>query len=151
MTSIEHCSCLALRQAARHISRLYDAALAPVELSLNQFSILSKLSTLGAQNLQDLADILVMDRSTLGRLVQPLATRGLVVAERGLSDRRQRLVSITAEGIRMVGKARPLWRQAEHGFANLFGRTDTKRLREALIKVAHLDAAQLREGMERGT
>ena len=58
----EICSCSAVRQAARHLTRLYDNALSPVGMSLNQYSIMSKLSRLGPQKLQDVADLLVMDR-----------------------------------------------------------------------------------------
>ena len=42
------CNCLALRQAARHISQLYDQHLAEVGLRTTQYSILSKLGRLGA-------------------------------------------------------------------------------------------------------
>lgn len=32
------CNCSALRQAARHVTRLYDGELAPLGLGLNQYS-----------------------------------------------------------------------------------------------------------------
>jgi len=40
----EICNCAALRQAARHVTRFYDEALAPTGLGVNQFSILARLS-----------------------------------------------------------------------------------------------------------
>src|SRR5207248_6589362 len=42
------CNCAALRQAARHVTRLYDDALAPLGLGANQYSILSTLEGVGA-------------------------------------------------------------------------------------------------------
>ena len=41
------CNCLALRQAARHVSQLYDQHLAEVGLRTSQYSILAKLRRLG--------------------------------------------------------------------------------------------------------
>jgi hypothetical protein len=39
----EFCTCLAVRQAARHVSQFYDQHLAPSGLRITQFSILAKL------------------------------------------------------------------------------------------------------------
>src|SRR6185295_11571068 len=87
----EVCSCAALRQAARRVTRLYDDALAPTGLGVNQFSILARLSHVGASTIQDLARPLVMDRSTLGHLLRPLEKRGLVRLDVSDEDGRSRL------------------------------------------------------------
>ena len=39
----EECNCLAVRQAARHVTQFYDQTMAPVGLRISQFSILAKL------------------------------------------------------------------------------------------------------------
>src|SRR5262249_14809117 len=41
------CNCLALRQAARHVTQIYDSYLASEGLRTTQYSILSKLNRLG--------------------------------------------------------------------------------------------------------
>jgi hypothetical protein len=41
----ENCNCLAVRQAARHITQFYDQCLAPSGLRTTQFSILTKLKS----------------------------------------------------------------------------------------------------------
>jgi len=61
----EMCNCSALRQAARHISRMYDEALAPVGLGTNQYSILSRLERFGPLAQNELAERLVMDLSLI--------------------------------------------------------------------------------------
>ena len=66
------CNCLALRQAARHVSQIYDRHLAKVGLRGTQYSILSKLSRLGALPIGRLAEALVLDRTALGRALRPL-------------------------------------------------------------------------------
>jgi DNA-binding MarR family transcriptional regulator len=134
-TTLESCSCSALRQAARHVTRLYDEALAPVGLGLNQYAILSKLDRFGPQTLQTLAERLVMDRSTLGHLLRPLETRGLAASRVGDTDRRHRLVALTPAGTALMAAARPLWQDAERRFQTAFGTEESLALRTALKQV----------------
>jgi DNA-binding MarR family transcriptional regulator len=68
----EDCNCLAVRQAARHITRFYDQLLAPSGLRTSQFSMLAKLRRLGPMTINALAAKMVMDRTTLGRNILPL-------------------------------------------------------------------------------
>jgi len=63
----EECNCLAVRQAARHITQFYDQFLAPSGLRTTQFSILAKLRRLGLMTINALAAEMVMDRTTLSR------------------------------------------------------------------------------------
>src|SRR6201985_3647769 len=79
----EDCNCFAVRSAARHVTQFYDRFLAPIGLRTTQFSILAKLQRLGPQPINALAGDLVMDRTTLGRNIQPLARAGLVRIEPG--------------------------------------------------------------------
>src|SRR5215510_13845456 len=66
------CNCLALRQAARHVSQLYDRHMAPEGLRTNHSPILSKLARLGPLPINQLAGMMVMDRTTMGRAVRPM-------------------------------------------------------------------------------
>ena len=131
----EVCSCSALRQATRHVTRLYDAALAPAGLGLNQYAILARLRRLGPSRLGDLAAELVMDRSTLGHLLRPLQERSLVGLHVGERDRRSRLIVLTADGEALFTRARALWEAAEARFAEAFGRTRADALRATLKSV----------------
>jgi DNA-binding MarR family transcriptional regulator len=135
MTTPESCSCSALRQASRHVTRLYDEALAPVGLGINQYAILSKLDRFGPQTLQALAERLVMDRSTLGHLLRPLETRGLAASRAGDTDRRHRLIALTAKGAALMAEARPLWQDVERRFQTAFGTDEALTLRTALKQV----------------
>src|SRR5260221_1892724 len=135
----EICSCSALRQAARHVTRFYDDALAPVGLGLNQYSILSKLSRSGPKNLQDLADLLVTDRSSLGHLLRPLEKRGLLAIGVSEEDRRHRLITLTTAGAALVRKAKPRVCQARRRFARVFGGDEALSLRTVLRKVAAVE------------
>jgi DNA-binding MarR family transcriptional regulator len=134
MTEIipETCTCSALRQASRHLTRLYDEALAEVGLGINQFSILSKLEKFGPQSLQGLAERLVMDRSTLARLLRPLEERGLVTVCVSPDDRRHRRIALPPVGAALMREARPLWGKAEQQFQTAFGADPALQLRVAL-------------------
>ena len=129
------CNCLSLRQATRRVTQLYDQALAPVGLRATQFSLLLQTEALGPIALQPLAEVMVMDRATLGHNVRPLLGRGLVQLEVG-RDRRSRELSITQAGRDLLVEARALWRQAQDAFETEMGRNTASTLRGLLHRVA---------------
>jgi len=149
----EVCSCAALRQAARRVTRLYDDALVPTGLGVNQYSILARLSQVGPSTIQDLARLLVMDRSTLGHLLRPLEKRGLLRLDISEQDGRSRVTALTPAGRAVVAKGRPLWARAQQRFASAFGAKDARALRSALKRIAvadYGDAARLENGAGAG-
>lgn len=117
------------------MTRFYDEALAPSGLGINQYSILSKLGRAGPQTLRDMADRLVMDRSTLARLLRPLEARKLVTVSVAANDRRHRVIVLTAMGIAVMAAAHPLWVQAELRFEAVFGAKRATTLRSVLKHV----------------
>ncbi len=72
----QDCNCLAVRQAARHVTQFYDQHLAPTGLRTTQFSILVELRRLGPMTINALAGDLMTDRTTLGRNILPLNAMG---------------------------------------------------------------------------
>jgi DNA-binding MarR family transcriptional regulator len=133
---IEICNCAALRQAARRMTRFYDDALAPIGLGVNQFSILARLNRVGPSSIRELADLLIMDRSTLGHLLRPLEKRGFATLEVSDQDRRSRLVALTPAGEAAVAKARPRWAGAQRRFESAFGKEAARELRAVLKEIA---------------
>jgi DNA-binding MarR family transcriptional regulator len=88
---------------------------------------------------QDLARLLVMDRSTLGHLLRPLEKRGFVNLEVSEQDRRSRVVALTQAGKVAVAKARPRWAAAQRRFEGTFGKAAALELRTVLKQVATAD------------
>jgi DNA-binding MarR family transcriptional regulator len=111
-TDLAACTCANLRQAARVVTRAYDAALQPAGLKATQFNLLATLAQGGNAPLTRLADALVMDRTTLTRNLKPLVRRGLIRIGHD-DDQRIRKVGLTAEGKRVFEQARPRWAQAQ--------------------------------------
>jgi DNA-binding MarR family transcriptional regulator len=131
-TRTEACVCLAIRQAARHVSQSYDAFLARAGLRTSQFSILAKLKRKGPMTINALAADMVMDRTTLGRNVRPLERDGLITIVPGASDRRSRELRLTKLGEKRFVAALEGWRQAQARFEATFGAKRTSELRELL-------------------
>jgi DNA-binding MarR family transcriptional regulator len=130
--NLAECSCLALRQAARHVTQLYDHCLAPTGLRTTQYSILVRLKLHGPMTINTLAANLVMDRTTLGRNILPLERDGLIAIVKGTSDRRQKELHLTESGASRLRSARPHWTAAQTRFEAAFGDTRTSALRTLL-------------------
>ena len=113
--------------ATRAVARIYDESLAPYGLRTTQYSILARLEVEGPAPLGRLAARLAMDRSTLAREAAPLVRAGLVAEEPG-PDRRQRLLSLTDEGLSRLEAARPGWREAQRRVRDELGRERTEGL-----------------------
>jgi len=139
MPEPETCNCAALREAARHVSKMYDDTLAPARPGPPQYSILARLDRLSPCGIRDLARSLVMDRSTLGRLLRPLEKRSLVKIEVSKDDRRGRVLQLTRSGHALLAKARPLWAEAQRRYVDGFGDSPAAELRAILKQVTATD------------
>ncbi len=109
------CICANLRKTTRVVTQFYDGALHPTGLRAGQFTLLAVLAKLGDMPLTRLAEVLVMDRTTLSRNLKPLVARGLISNDSD-ADQRVRRVGLTGEGTRLFEAALPLWRQAQSRF-----------------------------------
>jgi DNA-binding MarR family transcriptional regulator len=135
----EICNCLAIRQAARHVSQLYDQCLAPSGLRGSQFSILARLNRFGPMTINALARDLVMDRTTLGRNVLPLEREGLIDIRPGRTDRRAKEVHLTEAGSTRLRAATACWSDAQNRFEAVFGIERAAELRALMHAVSASD------------
>ena len=129
------CNCLVVRQAARHVTQLYDRALQPYGLKTSQFGILASLARRGPMAINALAAALVMDPTTLGRNLRPLQRDGLVAIAVAPGDRRSRELRVTPKGQKLLARALPGWTQAQEEFARSFGETRAAEFRDLLRDV----------------
>jgi DNA-binding MarR family transcriptional regulator len=128
----QDCNCLALRQAARHVTQHYDQYLASAGLRSTQFSILARLHRKGPMTINELAAELVMDRTTLGRNVLPLQRDGLIEIRTAAHDRRRKELRLTDIGSRRLAMALEAWDKAQESFEASFGKTRARELRGLL-------------------
>jgi DNA-binding transcriptional ArsR family regulator len=94
---VSRCNCFSAKKGARRLSLMYDTVLAPVRLKSSQYGILSELHSRGAAlpTVRELAEELVMDRSTLGQNLRPLERDELITLLTDPKDRRNRLIALT--------------------------------------------------------
>jgi DNA-binding MarR family transcriptional regulator len=78
-----------------------------------------------------LAEELVMDRTTLARNLKPLESQGLLTIEAG-TDRRRHLVRLTERGRQALARAQPYWEQAQHQVVTRLGHEQWHALRDSL-------------------
>ncbi len=128
------CACLNFRMVSRALTQMYDDYLQSSGLRATQFTILSAASLAGRMPLSRLADLLVMDRTTLTRNLGPLERAGLVRVMAGV-DRRTREIVVTDRGQRAIRRALPLWRLAQRRFVDHIGKGSWLELRESLIRI----------------
>lgn len=133
------CNCLALRQAARHVTQFYDTLLAPTGLRTTQYSILARLNRRGPMTVNALAAALVMDRTTLARNMLPLERDGLVAIGPGKRDRRSKELRLTRSGTVRFRTALKAWTRAQAKFEETFGLDRSRKLRSLLDEVAASD------------
>jgi DNA-binding MarR family transcriptional regulator len=114
------CICIAMRQASRQLTSHYDAALAPAGVNIAQFSLLRKLRRHGALSLTALAELVELDRSTLGRNLRVLERLGVVELSAG-RDQRESVAALTEAGRETLAKGDPLWDKAQADMADKIG------------------------------
>ncbi|HEY3918952.1 MAG TPA: MarR family transcriptional regulator [Stellaceae bacterium] len=129
------CNCLAIRQAARQVTQLYDRYMAATGLSASQYSILAKLARLGPLSINALSAAMVMDRTTTGRAVRPLERDRLVAIDAGDDDARTRLVRLTPAGAKRLKAAAAHWQEAQREFERGYGVAEAADLRATLARV----------------
>ena len=135
------CACFNVRKAARAITKLYEEVLRPSGLRATQFSLLMTTRVMGPVTVVKLAQVTVMDRTTLTRNLQILEKRGLITIKPG-EDRREREVSLAAAGLEVLTEAVPLWEEAQNRVKKGLGAERLHNLMSDLSKMISLTKEQ---------
>ncbi len=128
------CACFNLRKAARAVTQMYDGALRPSGLRCTQFTLLTATTMLEPVTVTRLAEVVVMDRTTLARNLMPLQKKGLLDVAAG-DDLRTRIVTLTARGKEVLAKAIPLWEKAQGRVVRGLGQDHWSDMRAHLEKM----------------
>jgi DNA-binding MarR family transcriptional regulator len=88
-------------------------------------------------SVQELAEELVMDRSTVGQNLRPLERDNLVTLLTDPRDRRVRLIALTKSGLAKYHEAKSYWAMAQERFEEVFGSEEAAKLRSTLISIAY--------------
>lgn len=133
----EYCACSNLRKAARAVTQLFDAALKPARIRSTQFALLVTIAKLAPVAINRLAQIFVIDRTTLTRSLRLMERHGLVAISQR-STMRQRFVMLSSKGSEALAKTLPLWREAQRSFVGHVGEQYWESMRRQLEKMPNV-------------
>lgn len=131
-TQLTECSCHMIRKSARKITQFYESSLREAGIKPTQFSILAALANTGPIQLTQLADGLLLERTSLTRNLNVLEHNGWVELQTGEDDLRRRVVSLTKKGYKQLDQAIPYWKKAQKAIANEMGQHTIAGLRKTL-------------------
>lgn len=112
LEDLQYCAVFNFRKLSRALTQLYSQVMKETGLRSTQFTILGVLSHTEDITMSRLAEVLVMERTTLTRNLKPMSREGWIELKVG-EDRRQRVVRLTDEGKALLLKALPLWAKAQ--------------------------------------
>lgn len=135
-TVAKGCAAFSLRRASRIVTRRYEQALRPVNLSSFQFTTLFALNQAGSLPQAWLADELGMDLSTLTRNLRPLIKRELIEVYIKARDKRIKYATITPKGRDTFEAALPLWKAAQDATLKDLSPAEWDALKKAIRKLA---------------
>jgi DNA-binding MarR family transcriptional regulator len=128
------CFATSICKASRHLTQLYDDALAPSGLRSTQFSLLAKRSA--PPTPMELAEAMMSDRSSLGHALRPLVRDGHIVSRRGETDRRTQQIVLTDRGHDKSREGTRHRQMAQEAFVPLYGGEWSETLRTAVLTIA---------------
>ena len=134
----QECANINLRRATRAITNFYDGRLlAACGLRATQIPQLVVLYLAGPQTINEIADRLGLDRTTLTRNLKLLETAGLLKIQPG-DDQRTRTVTLTKRGNEVLLKALPVWEKAQAHVEQGMGKEKFHSLLTQLSEIAEL-------------
>jgi len=123
--------CFNLRKVTRAVTQFFDRHLESADIRATQFTLLLTLTSASGKTLTEIAEGLVMDRTTLTRNLKPLEKEGLITTIK-LSDKRTKGYVLTEKGRMAIEKGIPLWQKAQQQIVGQFGAPKYAHLLEEL-------------------
>lgn len=127
------CICTALRKASRAVTRAYDEVMEEAGMSVAQFSILRHLARHGPLPLSRLAELLVMERTTLYRALGPIERHGWVTIAEGAG--RAKIATLSPAGHQAIADATAGWAKVQTAMLEQIGADDWQALEAALARI----------------
>lgn len=135
------CYCIRIRRASNALTKFYDRAFEPINLSASQFSLLNAIKLLKACNKSELAAYARLDRTTIIRNLAVLRGRDLIAEEPG-KDKRNNLIRLTKPGESAVEKGKILWEKTQEEVKEILGFGSMEDFLRMLEKLESLASSQ---------
>jgi DNA-binding MarR family transcriptional regulator len=134
------CVCTSLRKAARAVTRVYDDRLAATGLTTTQFAVLRNLARHGTLPLSRLADLLVMDRTSLYRTLAPIERQGWIAIT--ARSARIKQADLTPAGHAKVESAAAIWEECQADIVGAVGADQWQALETQLRALVDVSRAR---------
>jgi DNA-binding MarR family transcriptional regulator len=126
-----------IRRAQLWVFKDVSRQLAPFDISIAQYSVLSIINTNPGINQLAIASVLSIERAGLGRLVERLERQGLVARTASPTNRRYYVLRLTTAGAALLDRLRSLIAQHERALAQKLGSRAYKQLLRTLSIFLH--------------
>lgn len=129
------CFCSQLKETSRTVSRLYDIYLEKAGIQSSQFGLLCCLNA-HSQTINQIADFLMLDHSTVTRNMQVIHRLDWVSMTTNPADKREKFWQLTETGLAVYKNAYPLWEQAQSQLNAALHQLNLTDLHDNLAKLA---------------
>jgi DNA-binding MarR family transcriptional regulator len=135
LTGTGYCASLNFRRTSRMVTRMYDIAMQESGVRSTQFALLVGIAKLQPVTMGALAQILMLDRSTLTRSLRLLEKERMIEISKRAAMR-QRFLKLTHSGEKALQRSLPLWRAAHARFVEAVGADYWLKLKNELELIA---------------
>lgn len=135
--STDICNCFAVRQAARVVTQIYERHISQAGITASQFTILAVICSQPDLGMVELAQALVMDRTSLVRALKPLVDEQYIEKRSAGTGMRSKVsFALTEKGKDTFAIAGRYWNDAQKEWEERIGAERARALRDELIHVA---------------
>jgi DNA-binding MarR family transcriptional regulator len=138
---LEQCALFDVHRVARILTSHYNAHLRPSGLSMAQFTLIRNIAALGTggqSHMSKVAEAMLMDRTSVTRMIEPLVSNGLLEVLPNPADRRVRDVRVTRKGEQALVRSERCWKRAQEELYSTIGSKQWLAMRRALRETVHL-------------
>ncbi|MFM0632257.1 MarR family winged helix-turn-helix transcriptional regulator [Paraburkholderia xenovorans] len=135
---VSQCALFDVNRLARLLTGLYNAKMKDVPLSISQYTLLVNIDALAPARVTEVANAMLMDRTSVPRLTEPLIARGLLKIEQSEVDRRVKNLTVTTKGRNALRASDQAWQDAQLAFYEAVGAEQWKLLRKTLRETIHM-------------
>lgn len=132
------CHCLKIRRSAENVICFYDTALLPSGVTVRQYSLLHAINGQSGCNVRQLAEAVLLERSTLARSLKPLLQAGYI-EDKKVDGARDSMLALTDNGKQIYAKAKQLWDTAQKQLEQRVGKENVDALEKLLLLLQNLN------------
>lgn len=134
---LTQCALFDVHRLSRLLTGMYNSYLRDTGLTMAQFTLLRNIDVLAPAGMKQIAHAMLMDRTSVTRLIDPLIKQGFLTDSVG-EDRRFRNIIVTAKGQSAIAKSEGAWTLAQQELFKCIGSEQWRSLRTALRDTIHV-------------